>query len=133
LKKLPAFLLLKNQMEDFMEERFETLADWCEREDAYNSNKKEYLDQGLEYESILEPEFDSLARIELFEGEYWVNLYSIPHKRFIYDFRLNRITTQKDLLSWIWHLAGKSWVKSQTIANLIEVVCKHKKWNYHTL
>ncbi len=45
-----------------------------------------------------------------------------------YDIAWNRINSQEDLLSWVHHLAEKSWMNGVRISILIEFVMKERGW-----
>src|ERR1700730_11193941 len=53
--------------------------------------------------------------------------------RFQYDYEvdLDRINSERDLLSWALHLCGKAWMTSERVGQFIEAVAKIKKLTVH--
>ena len=51
------------------------------------------------------------------ENNYWIELAEIKNYH--------------DLVAWIHHLAGKTWVDGEMIAEFIEVVCEQKGWKIY--
>jgi hypothetical protein len=50
-----------------------------------------------------------------------------------YPIELKRIHTERDLLAWTMHLAGKDWMSRERLAAFIEAVAKYKGFKVHGL
>lgn len=47
--------------------------------------------------------------------------------KYPYEIDLDRIKTERDLLAWTLHLAGKTWMDRGKLVAFIEAIGKHKK------
>jgi len=80
----------------------------------------ERMDNGLiNGYDLLQMELPGLVAVEDgrvgFPGDgYWIDLSDIKNWR--------------DLVDWTHHLACKTWVTGEHIAQFIEAVCEHKGW-----
>jgi hypothetical protein len=46
--------------------------------------------------------------------------------RYSYEVDLERIKSERDLLAWVRHLAGKPWMTGQRLELFIDAVARHK-------
>lgn len=67
---------------------------------------------------------DVMERCVVIRGSYL-------HVLFDYDYpiELSRIKTPKDLLGWVHHLCGKTWMDTAKIRVFVEKVCEYRKWD----
>jgi hypothetical protein len=48
------------------------------------------------------------------------------HFDYAYEIDLDRIKTERDLLAWVKHLAGKTWMTSERLELFIDAVAEHR-------
>ncbi len=48
-----------------------------------------------------------------------------------YWIELSEIKSYHDLVGWIHHLVGKTWVTNDMISDFIEAVCAHRGWKIY--
>lgn len=48
-----------------------------------------------------------------------------------YWIELSEIKSYRDLVGWIHHLVGKTWVTNEMISDFIEAVCANKGWRIY--
>ena len=58
--------------------------------------------------------------------------YLILNYSYEYDIALDRLQTEKDILGWVFHLAGKNWMNAHRIQNFIEKCSEVNKIDYTT-
>lgn len=66
------------------------------------------------------------------QGEKTVNLVLIEGNELViraegcarYRIELKRMTTEREILGWVWHLTGKDWASRALIGQFIEVALR---------
>lgn len=48
-----------------------------------------------------------------------------------YTIAWNRIRSEADLVSWIYHLSGKIWLTQERLRRFLELVADKKGWDLH--